>query len=104
MSDDVLNALAAVIADRRGADAEKSYTKSLLDGGPEKCAKKFGEEAAELVIAAVAQGDDALKGEAADVLYHLLVVLAARDVTLEDVLEELRGRTGMSGHEEKAQR
>lgn len=104
MTDDVLHRLSETIAARASESAEKSYTRSLLDGGPEKCAKKLGEEASELVIAAVSQDDAALRGEAADLLYHLLVLLEARKVPLEDVLGELEGRMGTSGHEEKASR
>lgn len=101
---DVLKDLAATIASRRGADAESSYTASLFAKGPAKCAEKFGEEAIEAVIAAVEGDRDGLTYEAADVLYHLLVVLAARDVALEDVLSELARREGVSGHAEKAAR
>lgn len=99
-----LEALAATIAARKGADPETSWTAKLLAKGPEKCAEKFGEEAVEAIIEAV-KGDRArLTAEAADVLYHLLVMLAARDVTLEDVLAELERREGTSGIAEKAGR
>ena len=99
-----LDRLAATIAARRGADPETSWTAKLLAKGPEKCAEKFGEEAVEAVIEAV-RGDRAqLTAEAADVLYHLLVMLAARDVTLAEVLAELERREGRSGIEEKAGR
>ncbi len=99
-----LERLAATVAARRGADPDGSYTASLLAKGPEKCAEKFGEEAVEAVIEAV-RGDRArLTAEAADVLYHMLVMLAARDVTLEDVMAELARREGTSGHDEKAAR
>lgn len=104
MSDDVLLKLAATIHARRADSAAGSYTRKLLDGGAELCAKKFGEEAVEAVIAGVRQGDDALKGEAADVLYHLLVLLEARGVALADVLAILDNRAGVSGLEEKAAR
>ena len=104
MTNDTLHKLAMTIAERAGATAEKSYTRSLLDGGVETCAKKLGDEASELVIAAVSQDDAALKGEAADVLYHLLVLLQARGMPLDDVLAELEGRMGRSGHEERAAR
>ena len=99
-----LDDLAQTIAQRAEASAEKSYTRSLLEKGPVGAAKKFGEEAVELVIAAAAQDDAALRAEAADVLYHLLVVLQARGLRLADVLSELEGRTRRSGHEEKASR
>jgi phosphoribosyl-ATP pyrophosphohydrolase len=99
-----LESLAATIAARKGADPETSWTAKLLAKGPEKCAEKFGEEAIEAIIEAV-KGDRArLTAEAADVLYHLLVMLTARDVTLEDVLAELQRREGTSGIAEKAGR
>jgi len=99
-----LEKLAATIAARKGADPETSWTAKLLSRGPEKCAEKFGEEAVEAIIEAV-KGDRArLTSEAADVLYHLLVMLTARDVTLQDVLAELARREGTSGIAEKAQR
>lgn len=99
-----LERLAATIAARKGADPESSWTAKLLAKGPEKCAEKFGEEAVEAIIEAV-KGDRArLTAEAADVLYHLLVMLAARDVTLADVLAELERREGTSGIAEKAAR
>ncbi|MBA3908741.1 MAG: phosphoribosyl-ATP diphosphatase [Rhodobacter sp.] len=99
-----LERLAATIAARKGADPESSWTAKLLAKGPEKCAEKFGEEAVEAIIEAV-RGDRArLTCEAADVLYHLLVMLAARDVTLDDVLAELARREGTSGLDEKAGR
>ena len=99
-----LENLAATIAARKGADPESSWTAKLLSKGPEKCAEKFGEEAVEAIIEAV-KGDRArLTAEAADVIYHLLVMLAARDVTLGDVLAELERREGTSGISEKAAR
>lgn len=104
MSDDVLSRLAATIKARRAEAADKSYTRQLLDAGPERCAKKLGEEAVETVIAGVGQSDDALRAEAADLLYHLLVLLEARGVALGDVLAVLESRTGQSGLAEKAAR
>lgn len=104
MSDPVLSRLAEIIRARSEASAEASYTRSLLDGGPERCAKKLGEEAVETVIAAIGEDEQKLKAEAADLLYHLLVVLQSRGVALADVLEVLEGRMGTSGHEEKARR
>ena len=99
-----LEKLAATIAARKGADPESSWTAKLLAKGPEKCAEKFGEEAVEAIIEAV-KGDRArLTAEAADVIYHLLVMLTARDVTLGDVLAELERREGTSGISEKAAR
>ncbi len=99
-----LDDLAKTIALRSQASGEESYTRALLDGGPRGAAKKFGEEAVELVIAAVGQSDEAVRAEAADVLYHLLVVLKAREVSLDQVLAELERRTVRSGIEEKASR
>ena len=100
----VLAELAATVAARKTAGADTSYTASLLAGGTDKCAKKFGEEAVELLLAA-ASGDKAHSAaEAADVLYHLMVLLEAADVPLDDVLDTLAGRQGTSGHEEKASR
>ncbi|WP_298846933.1 phosphoribosyl-ATP diphosphatase [uncultured Ruegeria sp.] len=100
----ILHDLAATIEARKGADPESSWTAKLLAKGPEKCAEKFGEEAIEAIIEAT-KGDQAkLTSEAADVLYHLLVMLAARDVALDDVLAELARRQGMSGIAEKAAR
>jgi phosphoribosyl-ATP pyrophosphohydrolase len=99
-----LDDLAETIAHRAEASAEKSYTRSLLDGGPAHCARKFGEEAIELAIAATAQDEAAVRAEAADVLYHLLVVLRARGVAFSSVMEELESRTRRSGHDEKASR
>ena len=99
-----LERLAAVVASRRGADPDSSWTAKLLARGPEKCAEKFGEEAVEAIIAAVKDDRAALVGEAADVVYHLLVMLAARDVSLDDVLAELERREGVSGLVEKAAR
>ncbi|KIC47003.1 MAG: phosphoribosyl-ATP diphosphatase [Ruegeria sp.] len=100
----ILHDLAATIEARKGTDPESSWTAKLLAKGPEKCAEKFGEEAIEAIIE-VAKGDrDKLTAEAADVLYHLLVMLAASDVALDDVLAELARRQGVSGIAEKAAR
>ena len=99
-----LHTLAATIEARKGASPETSWTAKLLSKGHEKCAEKFGEEAVEAIIEAV-KGDRAkLTAEAADVLYHLLVMLAARDVTLADVEAELARREHQSGLAEKAAR
>ncbi|RMF40238.1 MAG: phosphoribosyl-ATP diphosphatase [Alphaproteobacteria bacterium] len=100
----VLERLAAVIAARKGADPASSHTAGLLAKGAGKCAEKFGEEAVEAIVAAAAGDRAALRYEAADVLYHLLVMLAAREVTLEEVLAELERREGVSGIAEKAAR
>ena len=96
--------LAATIEARKSADPASSWTAKLLASGPERCAAKFGEEAVEAIIEAV-KGDQAkLTAEAADVLYHLLVMLAARNVPLADVLAELDRREHRSGIAEKAAR
>lgn len=100
----VLDRLAATIATRKGADPDASWTAKLLAMGPEKAAEKFGEEAVEAIIAAVAGDRKDLTAEAADVVYHLLVMLAARDVAWADVLAELQRREGVSGIDEKAAR
>lgn len=100
----VIHDLAATVWSRKGADPESSWTAKLFAKGPEKCAEKFGEEAIEAIIEAV-KGDRAkLTSEAADVIYHLLVMLAARDVTLDEVEAELARREGVSGIAEKAAR
>ena len=99
-----LDRLAATIEARKGADPETSWTARLLAKGPEACAGKFGEEAVEAIIEAVKGDREKLTAEAADVVYHLLVMLAACDVTLADVLTELERREGMSGITEKAAR
>lgn len=101
---DVLANLADLIKSRRIAKADTSYTRQLLDGGAERCARKFGEEAVETVIAGIAQPKEALTAEAADVLYHLLVLLESRDVAFADVLAVLAQRTAQSGIAEKAAR
>ncbi|MEM9872615.1 MAG: phosphoribosyl-ATP diphosphatase [Pseudomonadota bacterium] len=99
-----LDDLYATIEARKGADRDSSWTAKLLAKGPEKCAEKFGEEAVEAIIEAVKDDKAALTAEAADVLYHLLVMLAARDVPLGDVMQELARRQGTSGLAEKAAR
>lgn len=104
MAIDTLDRLQATIRARHHGPADRSYTRQLLDGGPERCAKKLGEEAIETVIAAVHQDDGALKAEAADLLYHLLVLLEVRNIPLADVLAVLDARTGTSGLDEKAAR
>lgn len=104
MSNDVLAQLAITIRERRSAAADSSYTKKLLDAGPAYCARKLGEEAIEAVLAGAGESDEALKGEAADLLYHLLVLLESRNLALADVLEVLERRQGVSGLQEKAER
>jgi phosphoribosyl-ATP pyrophosphohydrolase len=99
-----LERLAATIRARRHESSETSYTRQLLDAGPQRCAKKFGEEAVETALAAVSQGSDELTAEAADTLYHLLVLLESRSVAIGDVLALLESRMGTSGLVEKAAR
>ena len=99
-----LDDLATLIAARAAADPETSWTAKLLSKGPEKCAEKFGEEAVEAIIEAVKGDRAALTSEAADVLFHLLVMLQSRDVALSDVMAELARRQGTSGIAEKAAR
>ncbi len=101
---DVLQRLAGVIESRKAADPASSWTAKLLSMGPEKCAEKFGEESREAIVEAIKGDRVRLAAEAADVLYHLLVMLAARDVALTDVLRELERREGESGIAEKARR
>ena len=101
---DILIQLAKTIEARKGADPESSWSAKLLSKGPEKAAEKFGEEAVEAIIEAVKGDKAALTREAADVIYHLMVMLAARDVALSDVLTELERRTSQSGISEKANR
>jgi phosphoribosyl-ATP pyrophosphohydrolase len=99
-----LEDLAATIRARKQTSADKSYTRSLFDGGPELIARKLGEEAIETIIAALGDDAGAVRDEAADLLYHLLVLLEAKGVELKDVLAELERRTGQSGLDEKAAR
>jgi phosphoribosyl-ATP pyrophosphohydrolase len=96
--------LAATIDARAASGGEASYTRKLLDRGAVHCARKLGEEAVETVIAAVENDRDHLVAESADLVFHLLVLLKARGVTLADVEAALAARTGMSGLEEKAAR
>jgi phosphoribosyl-ATP pyrophosphohydrolase len=96
--------LADAIAKRRGESPDQSYTAKLLSQGVEKCAKKFGEEAVELALACMTQDKAHVSAEAADVLYHLLVLLAASNVQLSEVMQELERRKGTSGLAEKAGR
>ncbi|OBY28325.1 phosphoribosyl-ATP diphosphatase [Leisingera sp. JC1] len=100
----LLHDLEATILSRKGTDPEASWTAKLLAKGPEKCAEKFGEEAIEAIIEAVKDDKAKLASEGADVLYHFLVMLAARDVALDDVLKVLAERQGLSGIAEKASR
>ncbi|WP_428645647.1 phosphoribosyl-ATP diphosphatase [Roseibium sp.] len=99
-----LDDLDAIIAARAKSADEKSYTRKLVNKGVAKCAQKLGEEAVEAAIAAVRDDREELTAEAADVLYHLLVVLNVSKVPLGDVMKELQKRTGQTGLEEKASR
>src|SRR3954468_8711099 len=92
------------VEQRSIASVEESYTAKLLQDGIDRCARKFGEEAIETIVAAVAGDKTGVANEAADVLYHLLVLLRAADVPLSAVLAELERRTGQSGIAEKASR
>jgi phosphoribosyl-ATP pyrophosphohydrolase/phosphoribosyl-AMP cyclohydrolase len=96
--------LEAVIRERQASTADKSYTRSLLDGGAPKVASKITEEARELVVALESESDARVASEAADLVYHLLVLLRLRDVPLRDVVRELIARSARSGHAEKASR
>lgn len=104
MSKFTLSDLEKRIAERAQAGAAQSYTRALLDKGVDHCAKKMGEEAFETAIAAVHDDKGRLVSEASDLIYHLLVVLKARGVTLAEVEAELDKRTAQSGHDEKASR
>ena len=104
MADDIFDRLQATIAARKGADAATSYTASLFAHGRARIAQKIGEEAIETVIAACGRDDEKIVPEAADLLYHLLVLLADAGLTLDDVRAELARREGVSGHDEKAAR
>lgn len=99
-----LDDLARIVAERASAPVTESYTAKLLADGPAKAAKKLGEEAVEAVIAAMTGDRENLTAEAADVLYHLLVVLQGARIPLSDVMKELERRTGQSGLTEKAAR
>jgi len=99
-----LDDLAALVARRAAGEGENSYTRTLIAKGVAKCAQKLGEEAVETALAAVGDDTKAVISEAADLLYHLAVLLEARGVALEDVYAELGRRTGQSGLEEKASR
>ena len=101
---EILAALADEIAARKSASPDQSYTAKLLVQGVEKCAKKFGEEAVETALAAVLRDKAHVTSEAADLLYHLLVLLEAAGVRLADVMTELERRQGPSGIAEKAAR
>ena len=99
-----LDDLFVTIETRKNADPDSSWTAKMLAKGPDKCAEKFGEEAIEAIIEAIKDNKAALTSEAADVVYHLMVMLAARDVSWQAVVSELARRQGVSGLAEKAAR
>lgn len=104
MTDFTLEKLNDIVARRADSDDASSYTASLIAKGANKCAEKLGEEAVEAIIAAVTKDSDGLTKEAADVLYHLLVLLKISNIPLDDVMEELNRRTQQTGLQEKASR
>jgi phosphoribosyl-ATP pyrophosphohydrolase len=104
MADDILSQLYERILDRQAASPDESYSARLLAGGPALAGRKLSEEATETLIAAIQETPEALTKEAADLVYHLLVVLISRGVTLESVFSELRAREAQSGLAEKASR
>ncbi len=104
MAEDFITTLESVIRSRRGADPKTSYTAKLFAAGRAKIAQKVGEEAVETVIASLADDRDALIGEATDLMFHLLVLLADAGLNLDDIRAEMRRREGTSGIDEKAAR
>lgn len=104
MAEFSVEALEAIVRDRLADPAANSYTRTLAEKGIDKCAEKFGEEAVETVIAAVKRDGPALTAEAADVVYHLTVLLTVAGLSWDDVLAELSRRTGQSGLDEKTSR
>lgn len=104
MSNFTLHDLEKIIQERGRSGADNSWTAKLFAKGTEKAAQKLGEEATEAVIAAVTHNREELTKESADMLYHLLVVLALEGISLDDVLDELAQRTGQTGIEEKKSR
>ena len=99
-----LEDLVKTINSRADADPSESWTANLLAQGPEKCAEKFGEEAVEAIIEAVKGDNNALISEAADVIFHYLVMLKSREINFDDVMKELKSRTNKSGLREKEER
>ena len=104
MKDNVLSELFKIILSRKNADKETSYTAKLFHGGLNKILKKVGEETTELVMAATKQDKEEVIYETADVLYHILVLLADQDISLSDIYQQLESRMGVSGITEKANR
>ncbi|MFK7993117.1 MAG: phosphoribosyl-ATP diphosphatase [Granulosicoccus sp.] len=101
---DVLTRLCREIDARKGTDPENSYTASLFERGEDTILKKVGEEAVEFILAAKENGTDHLVAEAADVWFHMLVMLSSKGLSASDILAELERREGVSGHAEKAAR
>ena len=99
-----LEDLVKTINSHADADQSESWTAKLLAQGPEKCAEKFGEEAVEAIIEAVKGDNNALISEAADVIFHYLVMLKSREINFDDVMKELKSRTNKSGLREKEER
>ena len=99
-----LEDLVKTINARAEADPSESWTAKLLSQGPEKCAEKFGEEAIEAIIEAVKGDNEALISEAADVIFHYLIMLKSRNIKFEDVMKELKNRANKSGLREKEDR
>ncbi|OQA32925.1 MAG: Phosphoribosyl-ATP pyrophosphatase [Betaproteobacteria bacterium ADurb.Bin341] len=104
MSDEVLSRLSQTLASRRNADPATSYTAKLFSKGPDAILKKIGEESAELIMAGKDGQPDRIVSESADVFYHVMVLLAFFDLSIEDVRRELERREGVSGIEEKNSR
>lgn len=104
MVEDFINTLESVIRSRKGANPETSYTAKLFAAGRSKIAQKVGEEAVETVIASLSDDQAALVGEATDLMFHLLVLLADAGLCLDDIRAEMRRREGVSGIDEKAAR
>ncbi len=100
----VLQELNDVIKSKKDQSRNKSYTASLLKSGLNKCAEKFGEEAIELIVAAVNKDTENFNNEAADVLFHLLVLIESKESSIDTILNILKGRMGISGHLEKENR
>jgi len=99
-----IDSLFQTIKERRGADPETSYTAKLYEGGVEEIARKIGEEATEVIVAALRETPAHVVTESADLLYHLMVLWAEQNISLDDVFEELENRAGTSGIEEKESR
>ncbi len=101
---DTLDKLYEIIQGRKGGDPKKSYIAKMFKKGPKKISQKVGEEATEVVIAYLAESDKEVVSETADLLFHLMVLLADKDIPPEQVMQELESRMGQSGLDEKAAR